>query len=276
LTEELAGRRGRVEGKVAIVTGAARGQGRSHAVRLASEGADIIAVDLCRSVGWTTYPGSSPAELEETVRLVEALGRRIVAAQVDVRDRQLLEGAVNQGVAELGRLDVVVANAGVGRINSWDTVTSEVWGDTIDINLTGAWHTVMATAPHLIAAGGGSIILVSSAAGLKAMPFMIPYVASKFGVTGLAKAFAQELAEYHVRVNSLHPTGVDTVMAGGESDAPDLIAAHPQLGPILVNLLPVALIQPEDVSNAVVFLASDESRYITASAMTVDAGITET
>ncbi len=266
---------GRVEGKVAFITGAARGQGRSHAVTLASEGADIIAVDLCAPVSWTSYPGSTPEDLAETVRRVEAMGRKIVAAQADVRDRSSLERAVADGIGTLGRLDVVVANAGVGRLDSWDKVSAEVWQDTIDINLTGVWHTVMATAPHLVAGGGGSIILISSAGGLKGMPFMAPYVASKFGVTGLAKAFAQELAEHNIRVNSVHPGGVDTPMAtGGGSDAADLIAAHPHLASILVGLLPVTLMPPEDVSNAVLYLASDESRYVTAAAMAVDAGNT--
>jgi SDR family mycofactocin-dependent oxidoreductase len=267
---------GRVQGKVAFITGAARGQGRSHAVKLASEGADIIAVDLCAPIAWTSYPGSTPEDLAETVRLVEALDRRIVAATADVRDRAALERSVNDGVAALGRLDIVVANAGVGRLDRWDLTTSKVWQDTIDINLTGAWHTIMATAPHLRAGGGGSIILTSSAGGLKGMPFMAPYIASKFGVTGLAKAFAQELAEYNIRVNSVHPTGVDTPMAtGGGQDAAALVAAHPHLASIMVNILPVTLMQPEDVSHAVLYLASEESRYVTASAMTVDAGISE-
>jgi NAD(P)-dependent dehydrogenase (short-subunit alcohol dehydrogenase family) len=247
---------GRVDGKVAFITGAARGQGRSHALALASEGADIIAVDLCQEIDWTSYPGSSSSDLDETVRLVEGLGRRIVAAQADVRDRDALERAVSHGVEELGRLDIVVANAG------------------IDINLTGTWHTVMASANHLIASGGGSIILVSSAGGLKAMPFMIPYTASKFGVTGLAKAFAAELADHNIRVNSLHPGGVDTVMARGESDAGELIESHPRLAGSFSTILPVTLIPPEAISNAVVFLASDDSLYITASAMIVDAGTT--
>jgi SDR family mycofactocin-dependent oxidoreductase len=265
---------GRVQGKVAFITGAARGQGRCHAVMLAAEGADIIATDLCGSIEWTTYRGSDVDDLAETVRQVEAVGGRIVALEADVRDRQMLERAAQRGVDEFGKIDVVIANAGVGRMNSWDTVTTEVWQQTLDINLTGTWHTVMATAPHMIASGGGSIILTSSAAGLKSMPFMIPYVASKFGVTGLAKAFAQELSEHNIRVNSVHPAGVDTPMAGGESDAGALFAAHPHLAPIMSNILPVSLMPPEDVSNLVLFLASDESRYVTAAAMTVDAGNT--
>jgi SDR family mycofactocin-dependent oxidoreductase len=263
---------GRVDGKVAFITGAARGQGRAHAVALAHEGADIIAVDLCKPVGFTTYPGSTSSDLDETVRLVEEQGRRIVPAVADVRDRAALESAARLGVDSLGRIDIVVANAGIGSIHRWDRVTSEIWQNTIDVNLTGVWNTVMATAQHVIDSGGGSIILVSSAGGLKAMPFMVPYTASKFAVTGLAKAFAKELADDGVRVNSLHPGGVDTVMAGGESDAGELFAAHPRLAGSFANVLPVALLPVEAISQAVLYLASDESRYVTASALVVDAG----
>jgi SDR family mycofactocin-dependent oxidoreductase len=265
---------GRVEGKVAFITGAARGQGRAHALALASEGADIIAVDLCQPVEWTSYPGSRVEDLNETVRLVEGRGRRIIASEVDVRDLGSLVGAVDLGVNELGRLDIVVANAGVGRIDQWDQVTPDVWQDTLDINLTGAWNTVMASARHLIASGGGSVILVSSAGGLKAMPFMIPYIASKFGVTGLAKAFALELGHHNVRVNSLHPGGVDTDMARGQTDAEGLLATFPELSGSFSTILPVNMMPPEEISNAVLFLASDESRYVTGSEMTVDAGCT--
>jgi SDR family mycofactocin-dependent oxidoreductase len=263
---------GRVQGKVAFITGAARGQGRSHAVVLAREGASIVATDLCAKVTWTTYPGSTANELQETARLVEAVGGRIVTASADVRDRPALAEAARRGVEEFGRLDIVVANAGVGRMNAWDTVTDEIWRDTLDINLTGVWNTVVATAPHLIASGGGSMILTSSAAGLKAQPFMAPYTASKFGVTGLAKALAQELSVHNIRVNSIHPAGVDTPMAGGESDAEELFARYPHLGPIFANILPVTFMPPEDVSKAVLYLASDESRFVTATAFAIDAG----
>ena len=263
---------GRVQDKVAFITGAARGQGRSHAVTLAREGASIIATDLCGRVAWTAYEGSTEAELAETARLVEAAGGRIVTASADVRDRPALADAARRGVEAFGRLDIVVANAGVGRMNAWDSVTDEIWRDTIDINLTGVWNTVVETAPHVIASGGGSIILTSSAAGLKAMPFMAPYTASKFGVTGLAKALAQELSVHNIRVNSLHPAGVDTPMASGESDAGELMARYPHLAPIFANILPVTFMPPEDVSNAVLYLASDESRFVTASAFAIDAG----
>jgi SDR family mycofactocin-dependent oxidoreductase len=265
---------GRVAGKVAFVTGAARGQGRAHALALAAEGADIIAVDLCTSVGWTTYPGSTPADLEESVRLVEGLGRRIVARQGDVRDLAGLKDLVDAGLAELGRLDIVVANAGVGRINAWDDTSPQVWQDTIDINLTGTWNTVMAAAPLLGTAGGSSIILISSSGGLKSHPFMVPYTASKFGITGMAKAFAQELAPRQIRVNSIHPGGVDTPMARGADDIEALMANNPQLAGTFANLQEIGLLPPEDISRVVLFLASEDSRHVTGSAVVVDAGAT--
>ena len=264
----------RVQGKVAFVSGAARGQGRSHAVALAAEGADIIALDLCAPVGWTTYPGATPEDLDETVRLVEGEGRRIVARRADVRDRAGLQDALEAGLAELGRLDIVVANAGVGRINAWDDTSPEVWQDTIDINLTGSWNTVMAATPYVAKSGGGSIILISSSGGLKSHPFMVPYTASKFGITGMAKAFAQELAPLQIRVNSIHPGGVDTPMARGADDIEALMANNPQLAGTFANLQNVNLLPPEDISTIVLFLASEDSRHVTGSAVVVDAGAT--
>jgi SDR family mycofactocin-dependent oxidoreductase len=268
---------GRVEGKVALITGAARGQGRSHAVRLAEEGADIIAVDICAPIPNVAYPAATPEDLITTVKEVEALDRRIYAAEVDTRDQAALRQAVDAGVAALGRLDVIVANAGICIMKSWEDVTPEIWRDTIDVNLTGTWNTVMAGVPHLINVGGGSVIMTSSAAGLKGLPFLTPYVASKHGITGLARAFAAELAEHSIRVNSVHPTGVNTPMGAGDatSDMGNLLAAHPKLGGMFVNSLPVEVTEPIDISNAVLFLASDESRYVTALAMTVDAGNTQ-
>jgi SDR family mycofactocin-dependent oxidoreductase len=231
---------GRVEGKVAFITGAARGQGRSHAIRLAQEGADIIAIDLCGPVPNVEYPPATPADLAETVKQGEALGRGIVPAEVDIRDADALRQAVDDGVARLGRLDVVVANAGICIPRAWDQVTPEIWRDTIDINLTGTWNTVMATAPHLVEAGGGSIILTRSAAGLKGLPFLTPYVASKHGVTGLARAFAHEPAQHHIRVNSVHPTGVDNPMGTlGNSGFDEMIAGNPRVGAMLTNSLPI-------------------------------------
>jgi SDR family mycofactocin-dependent oxidoreductase len=265
---------GRVEGKVAFITGAARGQGRSHAVRLAEEGADIVAVDLCGPVDGVPYAPATAADLAETVRLVEATGRKIVSLELDTRDLAGLTDAAAGGVARFGHLDIVVANAGVCIMKPWDQITVEDWQQTVSVNLTGTWNTVMATAPHLVTAGGGSIILTSSVAGLKGLPFMVPYVASKHGVTGLARAFAQELGKDHIRVNSIHPSGVDTVMATGNDPAvmAGALAANPGVGGVFGTSLGVYMTEPVDQSNAVVFLASDEARYITALALTVDAG----
>lgn len=265
---------GRVQGKVALITGAARGQGRSHAVRLAEEGADIIAVDVCAPIPGVLYEAATEDDLAQTVKDVEATGRRIIASTVDVRDRAALESAIAAGVAELGRLDIVIANAAVCIAGPWDEITPEVWSTTLDINLTGVWNTVQLAAPHLIAAGGGSILMISSSAGLKGLPFLSPYVAAKHGLVGLMKAYANELAEHRIRVNTIHPAGVDTPMGngGGMAKMPDWIAAHPTLGGMLVNPLPAEIMQPSDVTNAVLFLVSDEGRYVTGHTMAVDAG----
>jgi SDR family mycofactocin-dependent oxidoreductase len=265
---------GRVEGKVAFITGAARGQGRSHAVRLAEEGADIIAVDICRDYDTVQYAMATPDDLAETVKLVEALDRRILASQADVRDFDALRKVVDDGVAQLGRLDVVSANAGVCTVQSWDEVTPQIWQDTLDTDLTGVWNTMVAAAPHLIAAGGGSIICTSSTAGIKGLPFLAPYVAAKHGVVGIAKTMANELARHNIRVNTVHPNGVDTPMTAGLGGLDGLINSDPNLGPMYMNTMPVELLQPRDVSNAVLFLASDEARYVTGLEFTVDAGNT--
>ena len=265
---------GRVAGKVAFITGAARGQGRSHAIRLAEEGADVIAVDICRDYGTVPYPMATEADLAQTVKAVEALDRRIVAAQADVRDAAALRAAVDDGVAQLGRLDIVSANAGICTIQSWDEVTPAVWQDTLDTNLTGVWNTMVAGVPHLIAAGGGSIICISSTAGLKGLPFLAPYVAAKHGMVGIARTMANELSSHKIRVNTVHPTGVDTPMGTGLGGLESLINRDPNLGPIYMNTLPVQTVDPRDVSNAVLFLASDEARYVTGLEFTVDAGNT--
>lgn len=266
---------GRLTNKVAFITGAARGQGRSHAVRLAEEGADIIAVDLCASVRNVTYRGSTPEDLAQTVKEVEALGRRIYAQQADVRDATALQEVLDEGVSQFGRLDIVIANAGVSIMRAWDEITPEIWQDTLDINLTGSWNTARAGISYFIDQGnGGSVILISSSAGLKAMPFLAHYDASKHGVTGLARALAAEWARYGVRVNTIHPCGVDTEMCVEAAFAPvaNAMAENPKLAGMMINMLDVNMIQPIDVSNAVVYLASDESRYVTGLAMSVDAG----
>jgi len=263
---------GRLAGKVALVTGAARGQGRSHAVRFAAEGADVIALDVCTPVAEVDYMTATAEDLATTAGLVEAAGGRVVSAGVDVRDAAGMAAAVSAGVAELGRLDIVVANAGVCAIRRWDEMTPALWDTVIGINLTGVWNTCTAAVPHLLDAGGGSMILVSSTAGLKGQPFLTAYVASKHGVVGIMRSLANELASRHVRVNSLHPTGVDTPMLNGMAGLTERIEGDPDVGSLFRNSLPVDLVRSEDISDAALFLASDESRYVTGLTMTVDAG----
>lgn len=268
---------GRVDGKVALITGAARGMGRAHAIRLAQEGADIVAVDVCAPLPSVAYDSATPADLDETARQVEKLDRRVITAQLDVRDLAALRAAVDGAVADLGRLDVVVANAGICVPRAWDEVTPTIFEDTMSTNVTGVWNTVMAGAPHLVQAGGGSIILISSAAGIKVQPFMVPYTTSKFAVRGMAKAFAAELAKHHIRVNSVHPTGVSTPMGSGDMQATlgAAMAKDQRLGAMFMNMMPVETTEPVDVANAVLFLASDESKFVTAHELAPDAGVTE-
>ncbi|OHV06372.1 mycofactocin-coupled SDR family oxidoreductase [Mycobacterium talmoniae] len=273
---------GRVEGKVAFITGAARGQGRSHAVRLAQEGADIIAIDICKPIADDMLiPASTPEDLAETADLVKGLNRRVVTAEVDVRDCDALKAAVDSGVEQLGRLDIIVANAGIG--NGGDTLdktTEKDWQDMIDINLSGVWKSVKAGVPHLLEGGrGGSIVLTSSVGGLKAYPHCGNYVAAKHGVVGLMRSFAVELGQHMIRVNSVHPTHVNTPMVMNDGTfkmfRPDLENPGPDdMAPIcqLFHTLPIPWVEPEDISNAVLFLASDESRYITGLTLPVDAG----
>jgi SDR family mycofactocin-dependent oxidoreductase len=265
---------GRVAGKVAFITGAARGQGRSHAIRLAEEGADIIAVDICENIASAGYGLATEADLADTVKAVEALDRRIFARKADVRDVGALKAAVDAGVAELGRLDIVSANAGICTVQTWDEVTPAIWQDTLDTNLTGVWNTMVAATPHLIANGGGSIICTSSTAGIKGLPFLSPYVAAKHGVVGIARSLANELAQYKIRVNTVHPTGVQTPMMEGLGGLDAILGKDPQLGPIFMNTFPIEVVEPVDISNAVLFLASDEARYVTGLEFTVDAGNT--
>src|SRR6266436_1303140 len=222
---------GRVEGKVAFITGAARGQGRSHAIRLAQEGADIIAVDLAAQVASVPYPMATPEDLDQTVKEVEALDRRIVASQADVRDYGAVKAALDDGVAQLGRLDIVSANAGIFSLGRADELPEQTWQDMIDTNLTGVWHAAKAAIPHIRAGGrGGSIILTSSTAGLKGLQNLAHYTSAKHGVVGLMRTLALELAPDFIRVNSVHPTTVNTQMvqnsATYELFAPDLPAAE--------------------------------------------------
>ena len=190
-----AGAEGRLAGRVALVTGAARGQGRSHAVRLADEGADVIGIDVCRDMAGIDYPMATPDDLADTARMVEATGRRVVTDIVDVRDIEALRCAVDAAAGQLGRLDVVVANASVCAVRCWDEVDAELWETIIGINLTGAWNTCVVALPHLLRGGRGSIILVSSAAGLKGQPFFAPYSATKHGLVGIMRSLANELED---------------------------------------------------------------------------------
>jgi SDR family mycofactocin-dependent oxidoreductase len=263
---------GRVEGKVAFITGAARGQGRSHAIRLAEEGADIIALDICQDVASATYAMGTADELAETAKHVEAAGRRVVTFAADVRDQEALHRAAAEGASELGKIDLVVANAGVCTLQPWDEVTPEVWKEIIDINLTGVWSTCFVTAPHLITAGGGAMILISSTAGLKGQPFLAPYVAAKHGVVGIMRVLTNELAEHGIRVNTVHPTGVDTPLLEAMYSMDSLLEAHPDLAPIFSNTLPVETLEPRDISNTILYLASDEAKYVTGVTLSVDAG----
>jgi SDR family mycofactocin-dependent oxidoreductase len=271
---------GRVAGKVAFITGAARSQGRSHAIRLAQEGADIIAVDIAGPVdSVTAYPMATEEDLAETVKEVEALDRRIVARKADVRDPRALKAALDDGVAQLGKLDIVCANAGIFQTQPSLGLEDKDWQETIDINLTGVWNTVKVALPHLIANGGGSVILTSSVAGLKAIPNAIHYGAAKHGVIGIMRTVAVEFAQHGIRANSVHPTSVNTIMVQNESvwGLFDPANPHPTRESAeaiftTTNTLPVPWVEPIDISNAVLFLASDEARYITGVTLPVDAG----
>jgi len=273
---------GRMAGKVVFVTGAGRGMGRSHAVRLAREGADVIGMDVCGPVPSATGPVTTPEDLAETVRAVEALDRRMVTFQADVRDEEALTAGLADGVAQLGRLDCAIANAGIGvpPHEVADTPAQE-WRDMLEVNLTGVFLTAKAAVPHIRAHGdGGSLLLVSSALGLRGMSNVASYVAAKHGVVGLMRSLALELAAERIRVNSIHPTNVDTPLIQNENVyrlfRPDL--EHPTREDVSgvfqdLNLMPTPWVQPEDVSEAVLYLAADDSgRWITGTTHRVDAG----
>ena len=265
-------RTGRVAGKKVLITGAARGMGRSHAVRLAEEGADLILADICESLPELEYPLATPEDLNETARLAEKHGGRVMTSIVDVRDSDALAAAVDDGVAQLGGLDAAVANAGVLTVGTWDKTTQQQWRTVLDVNLIGTWNTCAAAIPHLVERGG-SLINISSAAGLKGTPLHLPYTASKHGVVGLSRALANELAAQNIRVNTVHPTGVETGMRP-ENLQQTLAEGRPDLIPIFLNALPAVMAEAIDVSNAVLFLVSDESRYVTGLEFKVDAGVT--
>lgn len=270
---------GRVTGKVAFITGIARGQGRSHALRLAQEGADIVGLDLCEPIASVPYTMATPDDLRETVRLVEETGRRIIVSRGDVRDFDAVSAAVQSGIEELGGVDIAVANAGVVSFSPAHEISSQMWQELLDINLTGPWHTAKAVMPHMIDRKSGSIIITSSGAGLHGVANVAHYCAAKHGVVGLMKALALELAPHMVRVNTVNPTNVATEMIMNEAmfrlfrpeldsptidDVRDLMAEYPAM--------PIPWVESIDVSNAVLYLASDEARYITGVALPVDGG----
>jgi len=268
---------GKLEGKVAFITGAARGQGRSHAVRLAEEGADIIAVDLLEQVGTIDYPMSTQADLDETVAAVEALDRRIVASKADVRDIAAMTAAYQAGVAELGPVDIVLANAGIAPLGSAEPDPLQTFDDVVDINLRGVWNTVWPIAQDMIDRGqGGAIVLTSSTQGLTGRgsdgtAAAIGYAAAKHGVVGLMHSFANWLSPHGIRVNTVHPTGVRTPMVMNEVLG-SYIAENPTAAAMAANLMPIDLIEARDISNAIAFLVSEEGRYVTGVTLPVDAG----
>lgn len=264
----------RLSSKVAFITGAARGQGRSHAVRLASEGADILMLDLAGPLPGVPYDSPTQDDLAETVRLVEATGQRVVSTVADVRDLEGMRDFVSRGVEELGGLDVVVANAGICIPATWDQVTPQIFKDTMDINVTGVWNTVMVSADHLIARGGGSVILISSYAGKKVQPFMVNYTTSKHAVTGMTRAFAAELGKHKIRVNSVHPGAVDTPMGSGDMQGSLTRAGetNPALNQMGTPFLPQFAASADEISSTVLFLASDDSSFITSEHISVDGG----
>jgi SDR family mycofactocin-dependent oxidoreductase len=268
-----------LEGKVAFITGAARGQGRSHAVRLAREGADILAVDICADTPSIDYPNATRAELDETAQLVEAEGRKVVALKADVRDLAGLQKAFDEGMSSLGRVDIVLANAGIVRLGDGGDPAA-VWSDIIATNLTGAWNTVSVALPTLRSGGaGGCIVITSSTAGLRASPGsgvgQVAYTAAKTGLVGLMKQLAVTLAPESIRVNSVHPTGVKSGMTMNE--AMMTLATQAAEGgdnsiSAMQNAMPIDILEPEDISDAVAFLVSDRARWITGVALPVDAG----
>lgn len=266
---------GSLDGKVAFITGAARGQGRSHAVCLAQQGADIIAVDICKQIDTVTYPMGTPEELEQTVKEVEALGRRIVAREADVRDVTALQQAFNEGTAELGPVDIVLANAGIGAGGS-PLPDEQQWEDVIGVNLTGVWNTGRVAIPSMLERNqGGSIVLTSSTGGLMGVGIPVAgflgYTAAKHGVIGLMRSWANFLAPFNIRVNSVAPTAVRTPMAG-DGNLQKIMELSPALANALSNAMPVDLVEPIDISNAILWLVSDAARYVTGSVIPVDAG----
>jgi SDR family mycofactocin-dependent oxidoreductase len=271
---------GTLDGKVAFITGAARGQGRSHAVRLAEEGADIVATDVCRQVETVPYQTGTSDDLATTAQLVRALGRRVVSAEVDVRDLCALRRVAEQGVREFGRLDIVLANAGIFAPKSALEMTEEEWSTTVDVNLTGVWKTIKATVPFIVSGKrGGSVVITSSVAALMASENTASYSSAKAGLLGFMRVLAKELASQHIRVNAVLPTMVATEMILHDVNyrlfRPDLESPTREdfeVAARSLNVLPIAAVEPVDVSNAVLYLVSESGRYITGTTQVMDAG----
>jgi SDR family mycofactocin-dependent oxidoreductase len=274
---------GRLAGKAALITGAARGIGRAQAVRFAQEGADIIALDVCGPIDSVRVPHSRPEDLDETVRLVEQAGGRIIADVVDVRDADGLRAATDLGAGRFGGLDIVCATAGITSRCAAVEMSESMWRTMLDVNLTGVWHTCSAAVPHLLTRGAGSVVLVSSIAGLRGLVGVAHYTAAKHGIVGLMRSLAIELAPHGIRVNSVHPTNVDTPMIQNDlvrsGFRPDLdrppTSQEFAESATRMNMLSIPWVEPVDVANASLFLASDEARYITSVTLPVDAGSTQ-
>ncbi|WP_029368501.1 mycofactocin-coupled SDR family oxidoreductase [Mycobacterium sp. UM_WWY] len=271
---------GQLDGQVAFITGVARGQGRSHALTLAREGADIIGLDLCAKPSTTAYDGATHEDLQETIRLVKETGRQIVAEVADTRDYEQVEAVFTRGIEQFGRVDIVLPNAGIcSGAKTWE-ITPDAWREMVEINLNGVFHTVKAAIPTMIAAGrGGSIVFTGSTEAIKGAENISSYAASKHGVTGLMTSLARELGQYNIRVNSVNPTCVDTHMINNDFVyglfRPDL--DKPTREDVIdtfagTHILPVPWIQPQDVSNAILYLVTEPGRYITATPLIIDAG----
>ena len=264
---------GKLDGKVAFITGAARGQGRAHAVTMAREGADIAAVDICRNLPYPRYSLATADDLTETVRQVTEIGRRALRLEADVRSAKDMEAAVNRTVEELGHIDILVCNAGIADMAlTWD-ITEEWWDIMLDVNLKGCWMAVKFVVPQMLVQNtGGRILMTSSVAGLRGEPGMAHYCASKWGVVGLAKSLAQELSQYNITVNTLHPTAVNTDIIAGMAKAAAMDTDKLVDFILAGHALPVKLIEASDVASAALWLASDEARYVTGHTLKVDAG----
>lgn len=273
---------GKLDGKVAFISGAARGQGRSHAVRLAEEGANIIAFDICEDVPSiaTLYPLATPEDLDETVRQVEGVGGKILARKADVRNFTQVNAVMEEGLEMFGHIDIILANAGVVSLNRAWEYPEQTWKDVVDINLTGVWNTVRGVIPHMIERDQGGVILItSSTAGIKGFAHTAPYSAAKHGVVGLMQSLANELAPHMIRVNTIHPTNADTPMLQNEGTyrlfMPDKEnPGREDLGEMMAAIacMPIAWVEAKDVTAVVLFLVSDEARYITGVQMPVDGG----